>query len=255
MAKHQPAAIAIGYGGPVDWRTGRVVKSHQIEGWDDFPLAEWLTSHTGLSSYVENDSNAAAFGEATLGAGRGFSPVFYTNMGSGVGGGLVIEGELYHGAPPGEVEFGHLRLDRQQTIVEERCSGWAVDAQIHTAVLAAPDSRLAALTRDTPQGGESQHLRAALAAGDGLAHRILHETVDDLAFALSHAVHLLHPSIIVLGGGLALIGEPLRAAVASALPAHLMRVFQPGPVIALAALGEDAVPAGTLALAARRHRR
>jgi glucokinase len=94
-------------------------------------------------------------------------------------------------------------------------------------------------------------LRAALAAGDRLAESILTEHTETLAFALSHVVHLLHPEIIILGGGLGLIGEPLRARVAAALPRHLMGAFLPGPQIALAALGEDAVPVGALTLAAQ----
>jgi glucokinase len=75
------------------------------------------------------------------------------------------------------------------------------------------------------------------------------ELADDLAFALSHVVHLIHPEIIVLGGGLSLVGEPLRAAVAEALPRQVMEVFRPGLQLKLAALGEDAVPIGALLLA------
>ena len=78
---------------------------------------------------------------------------------------------------------------------------------------------------------------------------IVREVAADLAFALSHAVHLFHPRMIVLGGGLSLIGESLRTAVAAHLPLHVMEAFAPGPQVALAALGEDAVPVGALRLA------
>jgi glucokinase len=76
--------------------------------------------------------------------------------------------------------------------------------------------------------------------------------MDWLAFALSHVVQLFHPEIIVVGGGLSLLGEPLRARLAKALPRFVMDAFLPGPGIALAGLGEDAVPAGALTLAAKR---
>jgi glucokinase len=102
----------------------------------------------------------------------------------------------------------------------------------------------------TTEGGEARHLRGALDAGDPVALKILVAVADDLAFALSHAVHLFHPEIIVVGGGLSLVGEPLRAAMAAALPAYLMEAFRPGPQVALAGLGEDSVPVGALALAA-----
>ena len=91
-----------------------------------------------------------------------------------------------------------------------------------------------------------------MTAGDPDAGCILTEVAEDLAFALSHAVHLFHPEVIVMGGGLSLVGAPLRDAVAAILPRFLMDSFQPGPEVRLAGLGEDSVPVGALALAASR---
>ncbi|HZJ13408.1 MAG TPA: ROK family protein [Chthoniobacteraceae bacterium] len=243
-------AIGVGYGGPVDWRTGRIVKSHHIEGWNDFPLAEWLTSLSGLPAIVENDANVAALGEALHGAGVGFNPVFWVNIGSGIGGGLVVDGRLYHGATPGEAEIGHLRLDRDGTIVEDRCSGWSIDRRIREEIQREPDSALAQLVAPSRPGCEARHLGAALAQGDPLAQRILDDALGWLAFALSHVVQLFHPEVIVVGGGLSLLDEPVRAGIEKALPQFVMDAFLPGPKIVLAKLCEDAVPVGALALAA-----
>ena len=159
----------------------------------------------------------------------------------------MVDGGIYHGAPPGETELGHVRLDRLGATVESRCSGWAVDRRIRDAIATHPESALTKLAATDP-GGEARQLRPALEAGDPIATRLLAEMAEELAFGLSHAVHLLHPEVIILGGGLSLVGEPLRAAVAGALPAFLMEAFRPGPEIALAALGEDAVPTGALLL-------
>ena len=101
------------------------------------------------------------------------------------------------------------------------------------------------------QGGETKNLPAALAKGDAAAEGILRELTEDLAFGLSHVAHLFHPAVIVLGGGLSGIREPLRAGVERGLPGFVMEAFSPGPRIVLAALGEDAVPVGALLLAAR----
>ena len=244
----QVRAIGVGFGGPVDWKTGKVCRSHQIEGWSGFDFGSWLGQLAGVPVVVDNDANVAALGEAGHGAGLGFNPVFYVTLGSGVGGGLVANGQIYHGAAPGEAEIGHVRLDRQGTIVEARCSGWAVDARIRQLNGQAPDGVLARLAGGR-KGGEARHLAAALDQGDAAARQILHETAEDLAFGLSHVVHLCHPQIIVMGGGLSSLGEPLRAAVAAALPRFVMQAFSPGPRLALAALGEDAVPTGALMLA------
>ena len=245
----KPAAVAVGFGGPVDGRSGRICRSHQIEGWDNFPLADWLQELTGAPVIVENDANTAALGEARRGAGAGRDPVFYVTLGSGVGGGLVADGSIYHGATPGEAEFGHLRLDRDGTTVESRCSGWSVDARVRRLRDEEPTSLLARSLPSEP-GGEAKLIAPALLAGDPAAGRVVREVAADLAFALSHAVHLFHPQVIILGGGLSLIGEPLRTAVAAHLPLHVMEAFAPGPEVRLAALGEDAVPVGALCLAA-----
>jgi glucokinase len=244
----EPAGVGVGFGGPVDWRIGKICRSHQIEGWSEFDLAGWLRERTGKPTVVDNDGNVAALGEATCGAGKGFRKVFYITLGSGVGGGLVIGGEIYHGAIPGEAEIGHVRLDKQGTTVESRCSGWAVDARVREAIAAHPSSALARQAEGNA-GGEARFLAAALASGDAAAGAILSDLADNLGFGLSHVVQLMHPEIIIIGGGLSQIGEPLRAAVESRLRAFVMEAFLPGPRVALAALGEDAVPVGALRLA------
>ena len=248
MALADPAAIGVGFGGPVDSATGQICCSHQIEGWSEFPLGEWLRGLTGLPVAVDNDANTAALGEALRGAGVGSNPVFYVTLGSGVGGGLVVDGRIFHGAKPGEAEIGHVRLDKAGVIIEQRCSGWAVDRKIREACKIEPRGVLAQLTGDADHG-EARALAPALAQGDTLAQRILDEVADDLAFGLSHVTQLMHPEVIVLGGGLSLVGEPLRVAVASALTRYVMEAFAPGPRVVLAGLGEDSVPVGALLLA------
>ena len=247
IATQKPERIGVGFGGPVDFTKGTVAVSHQVEGWSGFPLRDWLHELTGLPVVIENDANTAALAEALLGAGRGFNPAFYINMGSGVGGGLVLDGKIYHGAAPGEVEVGHLRLDNDGTTVEDRCSGWAVDRAIRAAIADAPDSPLAQLVLGT-EGCEAKHLTAALAQDDPIAQTILATLTRDLAFALSHVTHLFHPQVITLGGGLALIGESLRQGITDKLPGFLMEIYGNGPEIKLAELNEDAVPVGALLL-------
>lgn len=241
-------AVGVGFGGPVDWRTGRICRSHQIEGWSGFDLGGWLCQLCHAPVRVDNDANVAALGEARHGAGQGHDPVFYVTLGSGVGGGLVINGSIYHGAALGEAEFGHIRLDRAGTTIESRCSGWAVDKRIRSLAETDPHSRLGPVLAGTNSGGEARHLGSALQQGDLSARRLLNEIAADLALGLSHVVHLFHPQVIVIGGGLSGIGEPLRAAVDQSLHAFVMEAFAPGPEVALAMLGEDAVPRGALEL-------
>ncbi|MDX1953312.1 MAG: ROK family protein [Verrucomicrobiota bacterium] len=239
--------VGVGFGGPVNWQTGKIACSHQIEGWSEFPISEWLFELTKAPVRVDNDANTAALAEALLGSGIGFNPVFYITMGSGVGGGLVVENRIYHGAVPGEAEIGHLRLGKDGRILEESCSGWAVDRKIREALASRENSLLKTLV--TAEGGEARHLATAVQRADPVAMRILQETCDDLAFGLSHVIHLCHPQSVVLGGGLSLMGELLVSTVERFLANYLMEAFYPGPRIALAKLGEDVVPRGALLLA------
>ena len=241
-------AVGVGFGGPFDRAHGKIAKSFHIHGWDNFALTSWLHALTALPVAVDNDANTAALGEAHLGAGRDYDKVFYVTLGSGMGGGMVVGGHIYHGASPGEAEIGLMLWDKSGTTFESRCCGWAVDRKVRHWIAQHPQSLLAHLV-GAERGGEARYLAPALAQGDADAQSILAETGEDIAWALSHVSHLFHPEIIVLGGGLSLIGEPLRAAVAAKLPGFLTSAFQPGPRVALAALGEDVVCVGALLLA------
>jgi glucokinase len=245
---HEVAAIGIGFGGPVDYANGKVFTSHQIKGWGNFSIRDWLEELAGIPVWLENDGNVAALGESLFGGGKNFGQVFYVTLGSGVGAGLVIDKEIYHGRIHGEAEFGHIRLDKNGRTVESSCSGWAVDLKIRSFVSLHPGSLLGQLTLPYSRG-EARVLGKAVSSNDQDSISILEETADDLAFGLSHAVHLLNPETIILGGGLSLIGEPFRKLVEQKLPNYIMEVFHPAPVIQLSSLKEDAVPIGALALA------
>jgi glucokinase len=250
LASHALSACGVGFGGPVDYRNGQVAHSYQIDGWSDFPLRDWLQTATGLPVAVDNDANTAALAEAVTGAGADYQHVFYVTLGSGVGGGFVNGKKIFHSARPGESEVGLMMLHQSGVTVQSRCSGWAVDARIRGLVeqgrLVEPPGWSAAMV-----GQEARMLGPAIAHGSAEAVRVVEELADDLSFALSHVVHLLHPDIIVLGGGLSLVGEILRQAVSRKIPDFITLAFQPGPAISLSALGEDVVLVGAAILAHR----
>lgn len=245
---YPPARIGIGFGGPVNRTTGVIATSHQIGGWSGFELIHWFKHRFDVPVFMDNDANVAALGEAHFGAGKGYKQVFYITLGSGVGGGLVCEGALYHGNAPGEAEVGLLQLDRQGNNLESFCSGWALDAKIRKLLPALPNESALKQLVGIRQYGEAQFLLPALNQGDRHAAELLSEYADTLAWGLSHVVHLFNPQIIVLGGGVSLIGEALRMRVQEALPKYLVKAFQPGPIIALAELKEETVLVGALCL-------
>ncbi|MGA2620797.1 MAG: ROK family protein [Thermoguttaceae bacterium] len=132
IERHGVRAVGIGFGGPVDAAAGRTITSHQVEGWADFPLADWCRQTLGLPAALANDSDSAGLAEALFGAGRSFRVVFYNNVGSGIGGALVIGGQLYSGSRGVASELGHLRPGPQATrpdqTIEAVASGFGISA-------------------------------------------------------------------------------------------------------------------------------
>ena len=135
--------MGIGFGGPVDADTGRTILSHHVEGWSDFPLADWCRQTLGVPATIGNDSDLAGLGEARFGAGQGARIVFYSNVGTGIGGALVIGGQLHRGSCGIASELGHLRPGLQcegpdQTL-ESIAAGWGIAAAA-AALLGEPVS-------------------------------------------------------------------------------------------------------------------
>ncbi len=229
--------VGIGFGGPVDDTTRTVIKSFQIPEWDNFPLADWVTDVLGWPAVLGNDADVAGLAEALFGAGKGLSPVFYITLGSGIGGGLVIGGDIYRGAGKGAAEIGHVRVEKAALDLEQVASGWGIERQ----------------AREAGRPMTAVDVARAAANGDAAAMAILHRSWTALAEALCQVIVVLCPRRIVIGGGVSLMGEkllfqPLRELVAE-------RVFPPFADcfdIVPAALGEEVVVHGALALARRR---
>jgi len=249
LADGEVTAIGVGFGGPLDLKEGKVRVSNQVEGWSGFPLRGWLEDLTSLPVVLENDANTAALAEALHGAGKGFDPVFYVTLGSGVGGGLICGGEIYHGRDPGAAEIGLLWLPPHGERVEAHCSGWAMDRRIRDHLSARPNSPLGQRIAQNQEEPPAVAWGEALSAGDPDAESLLGAWAGDFGMALSHVAHLFSPQVIVLGGGLSLVGERLRRAAEASLRDKIHPAFAPGPKLLLSQCGEDVVLVGALTLA------
>lgn len=251
--------IGIGFGGPVDDATQTVIRSHQIQGWDNFPLADWISDAVGLPAALGNDADCAGLAEALFGAGKGLSPIFYITIGSGIGGGLIINGEIYRGCGRGAAEIGHVRVIAypEYQPLESQSSGWGIPQQAlrKLRVWRPPNREHSPLDRIAESGASitTQDVAIAAAEGDELAQAVLTSAWKHLAQGICQVIVLLCPRRFVIGGGVSLMGEqllfePLRQLVAE-------RVFEPFRDcydIVPAALGEEVVVHGALALARRR---
>jgi glucokinase len=272
--------VGIGFGGPVNDRTKTILKSHQIEGWEDFPLADWIGDLVGVPAVLGNDADCGGLGEALHGAGKGLSPIFYITIGSGIGGGLIIDGKIYRGTGKGAAEIGHLKLLQPEDskwvanhdqlsldmgTLENVASGWALERRIRATARRLPteSQRLLELADGDPDTITLRHVAQAASEGVGLAQQLLDLLVVALASALNRVIPLLCPRRVVIGGGVGLLGEellfvPLRQAIQNP-PSSRAGPWEPpfepflGETdIVPAALGEEMVVHGAIALA-RQH--
>jgi glucokinase len=211
LAAYRVKAIGAGFGGPVDSPRGRVVRSFHIKGWDGFQLRRWFVQRFKLPTVIENDTNAAALAEALIGAGRGRRAVLYSNVGTGIGGGFVVDGSIQNGRF-GATEIGHTRffVRGRWRILEELSAGLSIERGKTT----------------------------------------LAESAKYYGVALANAITLLNPDIIVVGGGVARVGEkflrPAREIARRLVFAPYRRNFRIVP----AELGETVVIVGAALLAA-----
>ena len=224
LSRGQVVALGCGFGGPLDAATGRVMRSNQIEGWQDFPIRAWFEETFGLPATVDNDSNAAAWGEYRRGFGRGSQHFFYTNIGSGVGGGFVFDGKLYDGQGFGAGEIGHAYTadwtsDAPGAVaeVESLCSGWAIERRLQTPGYIPEESALLARCGDDLNAITARDLGEAARAGDAFARAEIGRVARSFGLALVDVLCLTGVERIAIGGGVANLGDvlldPIRAAV------------------------------------------
>lgn len=242
--------IGIGYGGILDASRGVILKSFQIEGWTSFPLREWAERQWGKPVCIENDASVAGFAEYMLGNGQGCSRLFYITVGSGVGGGWILNGRIDGGQGLGAAEVGHMWVPDPQSQrpmeLEQVCSGWAIGERAREA--ARDGHTLMEQLSGSIDGIDAKIVYAAAQQGDEIACRILHETCQTLALGISNIVALLHPERVVIGGGVSLMGPLFWDDLQAEFQARVLPAFVSQVKLVPAKLKEDVVVIGALCL-------
>lgn len=206
-------AIGVSVPGWVDSTTGTLLSAANLPCWRNFHLARELEKHYRMPVRMANDAKAAALAEAAWGAGRGYRNVFYATLGTGVGTGLVIDGQIYMGRRGPGGEGGHTTIDFHGPVcgcgkrgcAEMYISGPAIarSAREHIARESGENSLMIKLA-----GGDAERVSAEIVAkaaegGDVLAGKVLAEMVEHLTVWIGNIIDLLEPEVIVIGGGLA----------------------------------------------------
>jgi glucokinase len=245
----------------VDWVTGVIHYSPYI-AFKQFPVRQLLTDSTGLPVVVDNDANMAVWAEYQFGAGQGVRNMLLLTLGTGIGGGLILNGEIYRGSNGLGAEVGHLTVDPGGEVCgcgnrgcfETRASGTALGRAARALVADDPGCSLAGLAAGgAPLTGEA--VTAAAQAGDPTARRLLGDVGRWCGRGAASLVAILDPGMIVIAGGLARCGELLLAPMRASLEEHVFARSQrtlPPVVVSLLDTNAGVIGAGSLAMHARR---
>ena len=252
--------IGIGFGGPVETATGTAIWSAQNDGWKDFPVSRFFEEKTGIPTYLFNDSNAAAWGEYCRGTGQGSNIFFYTNIGSGVGGGLVLNGKLFDGQGLGAAEFGQSYMYDPRwkgsgrypvNHIEQVCSGWGIEKKLRTEEI-PEDSFLWEICGRRQETLTCELWAKGVEAKDAYSCKVLDEVAEYFAIALCNVICFYSPEVIAIGGGVSLMGAPLIERIRFYVDRYVYQNNKGRYRIVKSSLDEDVVLVGTLLLTGAR---
>ncbi|PYX64811.1 MAG: ROK family protein [Acidobacteria bacterium] len=200
--------IGIGVPGIIDMRTGMIRESPNLPGWADSPVRSEIEKRLGTRVILDNDANVAAFGEKWLGAARNFDDVAMLTLGTGVGGGIVLDGRIWHGMVGMAGEFGHITVEPEGQLcgcgnrgcLEQYASATAVVRMAHEAIANGEAVELAAAASNNPEFSAKAVYNLAI-QGDESARRIFRHVGRSLGIVLAALVNSLNLPIYVIGGG------------------------------------------------------
>ncbi len=244
------AAVGVGLPGFVDSVSGIVHSLTNVPGWLEVPLRGLIAERTGLPAIIENDANAMAYGESLHGAARGHRHVVCVTLGTGVGGGLVLDGRLYRGAQLAAGEIGHTSIDYRGLRGPYGELG-GLEQYVGNAQIAAHASQLYAEAGRSvpPEQCTPLDLDLAAQAGDPIAAAVWERAGTQIGCALANVVWLLNPSFIVIGGGVAAAGELLFGPIRRTIRERTLALFHEKLHVLPATLGNDAGIIGAAELA------
>ncbi len=210
--------IGIGAPGPLDVKRGMINFAPNLPGWRDVPLRKILEDEFNMKVVLENDANAAAWGERCFGAGQGVNNLVCFTLGTGIGGGIIIDGKIYHGNNYGAAELGHMTVNKDGPrcncgnygCLEAYSSATGIKNRIKNRIREGIKSDF--LNFDEDKLFESLRLKSIFEAarkGDRLTSIVVEEAISYLGIAIANITNILNPEMVVLVGGITNEGEKL----------------------------------------------
>ena len=247
--------MGIGGPGPLNSDGGVIHIAPNIPGWIDTYLVRDLEDELRMTVFLENDANAAALGEWWLGAGRGVDNLVLLTLGTGVGGGIIINGEVLHGARHTAGEIGHIIIREggllcgcgNRGCLEAYASASAVAKRTLNAIKKGKKTILTDLVKNKLEDITCELVYDEARKGDSLCKQMADETGRYLGIGIANIVNLINPEMVILGGGMARAGDLLFEPVRKYVREHAFTAATEGVEVVPAALGVNAGAIGAVA--------
>jgi glucokinase len=251
------ASAGIGWAGLVNRRAQRIEANPNLVDVSSFDLHAELEKATGLPVFIDNDANVAAYGERCSGAAKGFDDIFYITMGTGIGAGLILGGQLQRGSRGYAGEFGHFKIDPgglecacgSTGCLETLASGPNIVRRVRERLFSDPSFSVSRLARDMEGTLTGERVMRAAMENDELAVSVLKETGLILGAAVASVINLLNVEAVVLGGGVMAAGDLILKPIRKEARRSTMRASFDCCRIVAAQLGQDAGIIGAALLA------
>ena len=246
-------AVGVGFGGPLESANGKVLISVQVPGWKDFKLKNWFEEQFSLPATVVIDSVCGGYAELKLGAGRGAKCLIYSNIGTGIGGALYIDGLTYDGIGKGAMYLGNTFVADWTAKnagavekIENICCGIAIEKRLRSKGYVPADSLLWQLAGGEQSAIDCKMLGEAARRGDDFALAELERVGETYGIGLSTAITLLSPDRVVIGGGVANLGEMLLDPIRRHTDRYVFISSRGTYEIAKSQIMDDNVPVGAV---------
>jgi glucokinase len=261
MSRSNVLAAGFGAPGPMNWQTGIVYSPPNLPGWKNVPLGDEMLKRLGFPCFVDNDANVACYGEYWMGAGQGVDSMCLLTLGTGVGGGIVVFGQLLRGIDGTAAEIGHLKVQRNGRTCG--CGGkgcleayGSVTGMVRTAkegMIAGNETVLQEMCGGDVKDLTGKMISDAVAQGDGYAQWVMRETATWLGLGIASLVNLINPEKVVLCGGMIDAGEALFAPIRETVKQETFEVPGNRAQIVAAGLGADSGVLGSAGCALARY--
>jgi glucokinase len=248
MALSQLGGVSLAAAGAIDSQRGIITLSPNLPGWHDVPLGDIISERLGVRTWLINDANAAALGEHQFGAGSGVDNLIYLTIGTGIGGAIIIDGKLYTGACGSAGEIGHMTIviDGPRCecgnigCLETLASGKAVAREAIERISSGERSSLTEITGGKIESVTAKDVAMAAQRGDPLAEDTINNAAVYLGVGMANLVNIFNPEMIVVGGGMANIGDRLLNPARQVVRERAFPVSAEAVRIVAAELGDNA---------------